>query len=92
MASRCSYCGAPVWFVPSEATGSLMILDPQTVEGGNVVLVRGGDGVQRARVLNRGDHPGQADLLGGQALPDDVEATYRAHQTVCARTLRTEEP
>lgn len=49
----CAACLQPIVFVPTEASGKPMPLDPEQDSDGNVVLIRDLLGEQRAHVLTK---------------------------------------
>jgi hypothetical protein len=69
----CRDCGQHIQFVPTEATGRLLPIDPFPQDGGNVLLRKGATGGIVARVLNRLEATQQA-----RAHP-----LYKAHQATC---------
>ena len=66
--ATCRSCGAPIYWVRTQATDSLMPLDVVATENGNILLVDG-----KAVVL-RGD-------LFEQSLPDGLR--YQSHYVSC---------
>lgn len=73
--TACQSCGAPVRFVPSQATGRTMILDRDPVDHGNVTLEGNLLGEQVAVV-----HPGPA--------PVDPDRRYLSHHATCPDAAR----
>lgn len=87
----CSACLQPVMFVPTEATGKPMPLDPQQNGDGNVILLRPtlfGDQVAHVLTkdeITRGAHPDSPRYMSHFATCTELA---RARRHVAARRAR----